>query len=123
MDGEFEAAFEPVLRDLRASCAVLPDVRVEDHWVMLFAPDGSGQGVAVWPCQEFPDQVANLADQVQEWAVEALWSQGLPAVWPQCPDHPDAHPLTAVVSACEAVWTCPKTARQVAAVGQLPGLS
>ena len=61
MDAALSEALTPVLRDLEQSGAPRPDVRDED-WadspeqvtVMLYAPDGSGQGVsaipAVWVC-------------------------------------------------------------------------
>lgn len=32
-----------------------------------------------------PDRIASMADQVQEWAVEELFSIGRPTNWPQCP--------------------------------------
>src|SRR5262245_43989557 len=42
-------------------------------------------------------RIASVAGQVQEWAIEALWRAGRPATWPECPGHPNAHPLTATV--------------------------
>ena len=63
----------------------------------------------------------DLVDQVQEWAGEALWIAGASAVWPQCPGHPNAHPLKVTVicrtatdrngDAPVAVWQCPKPDR------------
>jgi hypothetical protein len=134
-DPEFTQALDTVLHDLRVEGAVLPRVSVAaGYGLMLHAPDGSGQGIR-WP-QSGPgaDRLANLADQVQEWAVEALWSAGVPAVWPRCPQHPNSHPLSATVVAADsdadsdtdsdtadfAVWTCPKTGVVVARVGELP---
>jgi hypothetical protein len=118
-DPEFAAALETILRDLRAERAVLPDVRVDAAYgTMLYAPDGSGQGIT-WPGGTGPDPLANLADQVQEWAVEALWSAGEPAVWPHCPTHPNSHPLRATVVADTAVWVCPASGGTVAAIGEL----
>ncbi|MEV6483079.1 hypothetical protein [Streptomyces sp. NPDC051576] len=86
---------------------------------MLHAPDGTGQGLISPLGGIAAEQLANLADQVQERAVEALWSEGAPAVWPSCPAHPDTHPLTATVVAGTAVWVCPKNGATVARIGEL----
>jgi hypothetical protein len=115
-----------VVRDLATSRAVLPEVR-DVRWsddpgrdtAMLHSRDGSGQGVSVMASDTFPEQVASVADQVQEWAVEELCARGRPATWPECPDHPDAHPLTPLVRKRLAVWVCPKTGRLVSDIGGL----
>ncbi|WP_051885877.1 hypothetical protein [Streptomyces hygroscopicus] len=113
-------ALETVLRDLRAQCAVRPDIRTDDTYgVMLWAPDGSAQGLTSPQGGTAAELLAHLADQVQDWAVEALWSEGVSAVWPQCPTHPDTHPLTATVHADTAVWVCPKGRAMVARIGEL----
>ncbi|WP_194900187.1 hypothetical protein, partial [Catenulispora pinisilvae] len=118
-DPEFTEALETILHDLRAQHAVLPKVRVDAaDETMLYAPDGSGQGL-IWLGGPGPDPLANLADQVQEWAVEALWTAGEPAVWPHCPIHPNTHPLTATVEAGTAVWACRTSGATVAAIGEL----
>ncbi|WP_419666815.1 hypothetical protein [Streptomyces sp. 2-1] len=128
-DEEFTYALKTVLRDLRAQCPVQPGIRKDDddfRGVMLYAPDGSGQGVYAEPDGRPAMLLAHVADQVQEWAVEALWGQGEPAVWPQCPSHPDKHPLAATVEAGEegdgdyAVWVCPSTGDTAALIGELP---
>jgi hypothetical protein len=68
------------------------------------------------------EQVARLADQVQEWEVEELAAQGRPATWPQCPEHPSSHPLTPEVGPDEtAVWRCPRSQRVAGRIGQLGG--
>ncbi|MCG5213640.1 hypothetical protein [Streptosporangium sp. KLBMP 9127] len=126
MDKDLSAALDVVLRDVRSHCAVQPDVREgevrswEEPFVWLYAPDGSGRGVSA-PSGGGAEQIAGLADQVQEWAVEALWSEGLSAVWPQCPAHPDSHPLSAAVEGGTAVWSCPRTRSVVAPIGRLAG--
>jgi hypothetical protein len=61
------------------------------------------------------DRLADIADQVQDWAVEELWMRGESAVWPECPTHPNSHPLRARSGA----WHCPKTDARVAAIGDL----
>lgn len=119
-DMEFVEALETVLRDLQAQCAVQPDVRSDDRFgIVLWAPDGSGQGVTPHPDGTAAELLVHLADQVQDWAVEALWSEGASAVWPQCPTHPDTHPLTATVRTDTAVWVCPKRGTAVARIGEL----
>lgn len=125
-DEEFTYALKTVLRDLRAQCPVQPVIRTDDdefRGVMLYAPDGSGQGVYAEPDGRPAMLLAHVADQVQEWAVEALWGQGEPAVWPRCPSHPDTHPLAATVEQVEegdAVWVCPSTGDTAARIGALP---
>ena len=119
-DVEFSEALETVLRDLRAQCAVQPRIRVDDSYgIMLHAPDGTGQGFTSPLGGTATERLADLADQVQEWAVEALWSEGAPAVWPHCPAHPDTHPLAATAVAGTAVWVCPKSGATVARIGEL----
>lgn len=124
MNDELVAAFEPVYRDLRASCPVLPvleqaDDQALDTGLWLKESDGSGRMITVLPRMGKAERIAHLADQVQEWAVEALWSAGLPATWPECPAHPETHPLAAGVSSRQAVWQCPRTGSTTVRVGQL----
>ena len=61
------------------------------------------------------DRLTDVADAVQDWAVEELWSRRESAVWPQCPTHPDSHPLRAQRGA----WHCPTTGQRIAAIGEL----
>lgn len=119
-DPEFAEALETVLRDLRAQTTLQPSIReAEGYGPILQSADGSGQGLLWRATAPAPDRLSNLADQVQEWAVEALWSAGAPAVWPHCPEHPNSHPLTATVVAEAAVWACPKSGAVVARIGAL----
>ncbi|WP_329260890.1 hypothetical protein OG223_42260 [Streptomyces sp. NBC_01478] len=76
----------------------------------------AGGNAYAWTAAE---QLASLADQVQEWAVEALWSEGAPAVRPHCPAHPDMHPPAATIVVSSAVWVCPKSGATVARIGEL----
>ncbi|RKR86102.1 hypothetical protein BDK92_0323 [Micromonospora pisi] len=118
-------ALEPVLRDINATGAPLPDIR-DDDWTrdpgaesaMLWSPDGSGVGVSAIVAQPAPDRVAHVADQVQEWVIEELWRRAA-TNWPVCPRHPDNHPLTATVRGAVAVWVCPVDGAVVAPVGAL----
>ncbi|UUU32531.1 hypothetical protein JIX56_22970 [Streptomyces sp. CA-210063] len=118
---EFTEALAAVLRDLRVQGPVQPDVREEDDYpgVMLFAPDGSGHGVYAEPDGRPAVLLAEVAGQVQGWAVEALWAAGVSAVWPQCPEHPDTHPLRATVEKGAAVWVCPRSGAVACRVGEL----
>ena len=129
MDTALADALAPVLRDLRTSGSVLPAVR-DQQWggiegqatAYLYSPDGSGQGVSVMTGEPAPQQIASVADQVQEWAVEELCSVGRSTNWPLCPEHPSSHPLSPVVQGGQAVWACPATGRQVSEIGHLgPG--
>jgi hypothetical protein len=124
---ELTAALTPVLRDLETTGGPRPEVR-DEQWsdmagqltAYLYRPDGTGQGVFVMAGEARPDQVAAVADQVQEWAVETLWQISLPATWPECPEHPDSHPLAAQRHGDRAVWVCPRSGARICAVGELP---
>jgi hypothetical protein len=123
---ELSTALETVLQDLHSHCAVRPHVREDDvageeePVVMLYTPGGSGLNLWTSSGLNASEQIVELADRVQEWAVEALWEEGSPAVWPECPAHPDSHPLAATVDGDTAVWACPRTRTVVAPIGRLP---
>ncbi len=76
----------PVLRDVQASGAVSPVIweetqdGVHDEWVsvMLWSADGTGMGVFIPTEPTAADQVARLAEQVQEWEIEELAAAGRP---------------------------------------------
>jgi hypothetical protein len=124
MHPELALALGPVLRDLAATCSIELDVRDED-WgyegpsAMVWEASGSGTGITLIAGQPSAHQIASLADQLQEVATEALWSERLPVAWPQCPSHPDSHPLEAAVVESHAVWRCPKSGHIIANVGAL----
>lgn len=86
---------------------------------MLHDVDGTAQGVFAMAAESLAERMASVADQVQEWAVEALWRAGRPASWPECPEHPNSHPLEPVVQQDRAVWVCPKTRQLVGDIGRL----
>jgi len=98
---------------------------------LLEAADGSACAVSLLSDTPFAEQLARIADQVQEWAVEVLWAAAEPAVWPHCPDHPDSHPLHALVQHWTdgprhedaAVWVCPRSGRTVCAIGDLAAVA
>ncbi|PWK47227.1 hypothetical protein [Actinoplanes xinjiangensis] len=126
MDPELVAALQPILKDLAGPAGVLPEVR-DEPWqdyertasAILYEADGSGTGVFIHLGSPFSAQVAALAEQVQDWAVEALCALERSTSWPPCPEHPDRHPLAAVEQAGRAVWVCPVTGTEVGEVGTL----
>jgi hypothetical protein len=127
VDNALAEALTPVLRDLANAGSVIPEVR-DSQWssfegqatAMLYSRDGSGQGISAMTGEPLPERIASVTDQVQDWAVEELGSIGSPTNWPQCPQHPDSHPLSPVVRQGRAVWNCPKTGHVVSEIGQLP---
>jgi hypothetical protein len=134
-DGEravIDAVLAPVLADLRAAGAIVPEVRYAatqdrgpDYVCAVIGPAGRAAGSrGVWAglAQSAAERVAGLAEQVQEWEVEALAESGRPATWPQCPAHPASHPLEPAVSADgTATWRCPRSGLAVGAIGELGG--
>jgi hypothetical protein len=125
-----DAAMAPVLRDLRAADALVPEVRYEaqedrgpGYVCAVIGPAGWTLGsLGVWVAagSSAAEQVAGLAEQVQEWEVEALADAGRPATWPECPEHPASHPLEPVVSADGgASWRCPRSGLAICAIGEL----
>lgn len=134
---DFAAVLAPILRDLAAGhvaaaprlgdCAGAVEAAQGPAVLLIRAPDGSSCAISLLSDTPFTEQLARVADQVQEWAVEVLWAAGEPAVWPHCPDHPDSHPLHARVQQWTdgaqheeaAVWTCPKSGRTICAIGDL----
>jgi len=114
------------LRDLQAQ--PVPELAVLDGdrevWAWLVASTGSWTGIPRQPAEvearESPAESARrIADIVQDAAVEAQAYAGSSPVWPACPRHPGQHPLSAVVEASEAVWTCPRDGVVLAPVGAL----
>ncbi len=86
---------------------------------MLWDTDGSGMGVRVELRRPRAVQVAFVADQVQEFAVEALWRLGRPTNWPRCPRHPATHPAAAEERGGEAYWVCPVSRETIGVIGGL----
>jgi hypothetical protein len=86
---------------------------------MSWWPDGSGCGISVLASETTEQRIANLADQVQDPAVEGLPQFGLPAVWPECREHPNSHPLRALTTDGAAFWVYPMSGDRVQQIGQL----
>lgn len=126
-DGEravLREVMAPVVRDVVTSGAVLPVIPDEAYpeddetfCVWLLGYDGTGMGVWIYVARLGAEEVARVAEQVQEWEIEELAAVGRSATWPECPDHPDSHPLSAVVDGGNAVWRCPRSGQVISAIG------
>ncbi len=87
-------------------------------YAMLWSPDGSGTGVSISLIESELEQIASVAEQVQEWAIEELWARA-PTNWPPCLDHPDNHPRVPAIEGGVAVWACPADGVCVSPIGSL----
>jgi hypothetical protein len=102
-----------IVSDLEATAGVDLTFKDEPHWdhgpsCMLWEESGSGTGITFQRAANAAEDVAQLADQVQEVVIESRWYMGIsPVAWPECPVH-RTHPLEAVARDDEAVWVCPK---------------
>jgi hypothetical protein len=125
---ELRATLEPVLRDMRGSGAIMPDILEEAHddlgpdcvcaWIQT--PGGAGsRGIRVLVSLPAPERLADLADQLQEWEIEELAAAGRPATWPQCPQHPGTHPLAPQARGDQAAWCCPASGQVISVIGAL----
>lgn len=130
MDEGLRESVEPVLRDLARAGIDAPTFDGDD-WIgdrdyvssMMWGADGSGRGLSVRRAAPLEDRIAQAADQVQEWAIEdQLWASAR-TNWPQCPRHPESHPLQATVAGTNAMWVCPTDQIVVAPVGGLGAAS
>ena len=125
---ELRANLEPILRDMHSSGAIVPDILEEAHddlgpdcvcaWIQSPGDAGS-QGIRVQVSLPAPERLADLADQLQEWEIEELAATGRPATWPQCPQHPDTHPLAPQARGDQAAWCCPASGQVISGIGAL----
>ena len=128
MNDHLDRALARVFHDLEATGVPVPRVEPAD-WqthepsesAVLRTTDGSGAGVWVDPSLPAAEQVAMVAEQVQEIVVETLPWQHRPANWPPCPEHPANHPLAPVARGGVAMWVCPQSSRPSCEVGAVPG--
>jgi hypothetical protein len=123
---QLREAIDRVVPDLVATSGLTPEIR-DVEWAadpplqsaMLHSPNGSGRGISIRSGETPVEQVADLADQIQEWAVEELCAIGQSATWPECPEHPASHPLSPRVLDGVAVWQCPRSHQTIAEIGHL----
>ena len=123
---EFERAIVPVLADLERQhpgalrLELTPEESDLQAW--LWDADGSGTGLFLGDGWESGiDAIVELADKVQEAAIEAVWGITGSSNWPACPEHPDGAPLSPGRHRGAAFWWCPRDRRAVAEIGSLPG--
>ena len=81
--------------------------------------DGSGAVVAIRVRGRLEEEIVDLADRVQDWAVEALNAARESPVWPECPRHPDSHPVEARLIGDEPTWVCPRDQQPVERIGHV----
>lgn len=119
-------AVAPLLRDMEATGQARPDIQAEAHagpgvgvvcaWIR--DPGGTGRQITVLPPEQRGDQLADLAEQLQDWASDAQADLQQPR-WPDCPAHPGAHRLEPEATGETALWYCPQTMRVIAEIGAL----
>jgi hypothetical protein len=118
----------PVLRDIEASGASPLIIQeeayeaVDDEFASVTAWHSDGTGMGVFIPSERPDaeSVARLSEELQEWEIEELAAAGRSATWPECPDHPNSHPLEPIVDDRDvAVWRCPRAGHVICEIGTL----
>lgn len=106
----------------------LPEIREEAHhqeaeasacaWIQ--GPGRTGTGISVRLAISPAAQVAELAEQLQNWAADQLHDAGLPPAWPACPEHPSQpHELAPEVRDGAAVWICGESGEVIWAIGAL----
>ena len=125
MDEDLQIALAPVLADLTSGTPLTPEFR-DDDWsgmqgvaaTMIFL-GGSGTGISINVGDGRTQQMVSLADQIQVAVVEALWSAGRAPVWPECPEHPDSHPLRPIERTGVAIWVCPSSQDEIGPIGSL----
>ena len=95
-------------------CRLTPNDDVDFPAFLHDPEDGMAIGIRMIDGREPWESVLGVTEQIQEAAFELVWSP-----WPECPDHPNGHPLEAGVREGTVVWTCARGGRVVAAVGEL----
>lgn len=125
MTAEIVEIIGHVVRDVSSSGLGEPRIE-ESDWdddpqvlsAMIYsARDSTGQGVSVRGDLTRANQLVSVADQVQEWVIEENGPTN--SNWPQCPWHPNNHPLAAQLVGDQGVWACPVLNTPVAVIGEL----
>jgi hypothetical protein len=131
-------AAAPLLADLAASGMPRPDIRDEAHeereapsacgWIA--GPGRTGEGISVLLDASPAEQIAQLAEQFQNWAADRLHDAGRSPEWPACPQHATPqhptpqhptppHRLEPEVRDGRAVWTCAQSGAVISPIGEL----
>lgn len=126
MNPVLRQALDVVLRDITSLDVPEPEIR-DTIWIkdpaypsaMLWSTGGAGTGISVSLTDPQAERLARVADQVQDWVIEELWSRREPTNWPPCPTHPNSHPLICVTRNGTAVWACPIDQTEFSSVGSL----
>ncbi|MDR1998492.1 MAG: hypothetical protein LBQ06_00920 [Frankiaceae bacterium] len=88
----------------------IPSANMPDYeYFLLRSVGGSSPGVVIPLGVSELERQVTLADQVQEFIQEELRALGRSAAWPECPDHPNAHPLRPEIVDGAATWIRYKT--------------
>ncbi|MEV8373978.1 hypothetical protein AB0P21_14635 [Kribbella sp. NPDC056861] len=122
-----ENALEAVRRDLRSTGGIKLRISEEPatsdpgyESVLLLSGRRSTTGVLAPTAMSADERLVQVADQVQDFVLEELGRLGLPATWPECPEHPASHPLSAVLTSSGPRWQCPKSSKNISVIGELP---
>ncbi|GAB6899168.1 hypothetical protein [Kineosporia succinea] len=134
MHDALRAALEPVLRDVREASDLTADIDEsladpddgEQPWVW-FRILRAGTRVGVDPWGVPVENVAGIAEEVQDAVIETYGDRGTPRPWPACPLHQQKHKLLVAIvedPAPHAAWVCTREGgqREVSEVGGLSGL-
>lgn len=81
--------------------------RYESFW--LVSVSGGRTGIVIPIDVDEPARRVLLADQVQDFLHEELSALGKSTSWPECPEHPNSHPLRPQIVDGTGAWVCPKT--------------
>jgi hypothetical protein len=120
---EVPEELRPILHDVNTASPVRVraapgDPQVAALWLEVAGTSGC-TGFVPLPGETLAERTFRAADQLHDWILECLPELGLPAVWPECPEHPARHPLQVGVRADVPVWLCPHTGTSHARVGEL----
>jgi hypothetical protein len=121
-----ETALALIVRDLRSTEGITlrlseelvdSDPAYESLWMLSEGESRTGLLAPLAMAQ--PERIVHIADQAQEFILEELGRLGLPAAWPECPEHPGSHPLEPTLASGGPHWVCPKSGDTVAPIGEL----
>lgn len=124
MSEDYVTVLESVLGDVRRTTELEPTIGLEswsndDRLVSCMLVSKMGLFGVAWE-RDAPEceQIAAVASQLQDWAIEMLWGVG-ETNWPVCPEHPTTHPMSAGVCGSTASWYCPLSGTPSTAIGSL----